>query len=153
MRALQIQAFYALVLALFLTTSLLGQDQKDLVIADFESGTYDGWTIEGTAFGQKPASGAMSGQMPVEGFRGKGLVNTFFNGDRTIGTATSDPFKIKRTHISFLIGGGPHRKSVGIELLVNGRSVRSSTGSESETLAWANWDVSQFAGKGKNSHL
>ena len=119
----------------------------DIVLEDFESGTYEGWTITGDAFGAAPASGALPGQMSVSGFRGAGLVNTFRNGDASIGTATSREFTIERSTIAFLIGGGPHKDEVGIELLIDGKPERSATGPESEALEWSSWDVSDFAGK------
>ncbi|RYD61726.1 MAG: invertase, partial [Verrucomicrobiaceae bacterium] len=53
----------------------------EIVLADFEKSTYEPWTATGEAFGPGPAQGALPGQMGVDGFRGKGLVNSFFNGD------------------------------------------------------------------------
>ncbi|MEM7392221.1 MAG: invertase, partial [Verrucomicrobiota bacterium] len=82
---------------LILSRSLLPADE--LVIADFESGTYEGWTVTGDAFGPAPAAGTLANQMPVSGFRGKRLVNTFHQGDKTVGTATSAPFKIERPYL------------------------------------------------------
>ena len=120
---------------------------EDLLIEDFESETYANWTLTGDAFGDAPATGALDGQMAVSGFRGKGLVNTFRNGDASVGTATSRKFTIARSNIAFLIGGGSHKGEVGIELLIEGTSVLSSTGPESEELEWASWDVSPFSGK------
>jgi len=119
---------------------------EDLLIEDFESGTYAGWKITGDAFGDSPAVGNLPGQMAVSGFRGQRLVNTFRNGDASIGTATSGEIAIERSHIAFLIGGGPHKESLGIELLIDGQRVRSSTGPESEELEWASWDVGEFSG-------
>lgn len=119
----------------------------DLLIEDFESGTYDGWTITGAAFGTEPASGTLPNQMAVSGFRGKRLVNTFHGGDASVGTATSPSFTIKRSHLAFLIGGGPHEQTVGVELLVDGQRVRFSTGPESEELEWSSWNVKEFAGR------
>lgn len=43
--------------------------------------------------------------MQVEGFLGKGLVNTFRGGDDATGTLSSPPFKIERRFLAFLIGG------------------------------------------------
>lgn len=120
---------------------------QDLLIEDFEFGSYEGWTITGDAFGEVPASGTLPNQMEVSGFRGQGLVNTYNGGDASVGTATSPVFTIQRSHLAFLIGGGPHRDTVGIELIVDGNSVRRETGPESETLQWAAWDVSEFAGR------
>ena len=120
---------------------------EDLLIEDFESKTYGDWTVDGNAFGTAPASGTLPNQHSVEGFRGRGLVNTFFDGDATTGTATSPPFTIQKPHIAFLIGGGPHEETVGIELLVNGKRVRHETGPASEQLVWESWSVKEFRGE------
>src|SRR6266705_2357541 len=50
----------------------------DILIADFEGTTYGDWKTTGEAFGPGPARGTLPGQMPVDGFQGKGLVNSFF---------------------------------------------------------------------------
>ncbi|RLS49254.1 MAG: hypothetical protein DWH87_03910, partial [Planctomycetota bacterium] len=55
--------------------------RADLVIADFDGDSYGAWTVEGSAFGTAPARGALPGQMAVDGFLGKGLVNSFLGGD------------------------------------------------------------------------
>ena len=68
----------------------------EIVIADFEMSSYEPWTVTGEAFGPGPAQGALPGQMGVDGFRGKGLVNTFFNGDDSTGSRTSPEFQIER---------------------------------------------------------
>jgi len=44
-------------------------------IADFEGKDYGDWKVEGDGFGPGPAQGTLPGQMKVEGFEGKGLVN------------------------------------------------------------------------------
>ena len=90
--------------------------------------------------------------MHVDGFRGKGLVNSFFNGDDTTGTLTSPEFRIERKYIAFLIGGGKNDEKLALQLLVDGKVVRSATGPNdrpggSEMLAQESWDVSEFAGK------
>lgn len=125
---------------------------EDILIADFEGPTYGDWTVEGTAFGRGPAQGALPGQMAVAGFMGKGLVNSFFEGDGTTGTLTSPAFKIERHYIRFLIGGGGWENKTCIDLLVDGKVVRTAGGPNtisggSENLALAGWDVSEFVGK------
>lgn len=124
----------------------------DLLIADFEGKNYGTWTVTGTAFGPGPAQGALRGQMHVDGYRGKGLVNTFFNGDASTGTLTSPKFTVDRKYITFLIGGGRDPKKLTLNLIIDDRTVRSSTGSNdqsggSETLAPDSWDVAEFVGK------
>ena len=124
----------------------------DILLADFEGTNYGQWTATGQAFGPGPARGTLSGQMRVEGFQGKGLVNSFFQGDRSTGTLTSPAFKIDRKFIRFLIGGGGFADKTCINLLVAGKAVRTATGPNtipggSEALATASWDVSEFAGQ------
>lgn len=126
--------------------------RADLVIADFDGDSYGAWKVEGTAFGQAPARGALPGQMAVDGFLGEGLVNSFLGGDDSTGTLTSPPFKIERPFLSFLIGGGNNREKLTLELLIDGKPVRSATGGNdrpggSETLLRESWDVADLAGR------
>ncbi len=125
---------------------------EDILIADFEGTDYGDWKVEGEAFGPGPARGTLPGQMRVSGFLGKGLVNTFYKGDRTTGTLTSPPFRIERPYINFLIGGGGYKDQTCIQLLVGGKVVRSATGPNtrpggSERLHWDGWDVRDLMGK------
>ena len=46
--------------------------------------------------------------MPVTGFLGGGLVNSFHGGDGTTGTLTSPAFIVDAPFLSFLVGGGAH---------------------------------------------
>ncbi len=124
----------------------------DIVLADFESTTYGAWKVEGGAFGTGPAHGALIGQMIVEGFLGKGLVNSFNGGDDATGKLTSPPFKIERKFISFLIGGGGYANETCMNLLVDGRVVRTATGPNTspggtEKLEPTGWDVAELAGR------
>jgi fructan beta-fructosidase len=126
--------------------------RADLVIADFDGDSYGAWTVEGSAFGTAPARGALPGQMAVDGFLGEGLVNSFLGGDDSTGTLTSPPFRIERPFISFLIGGGNHPDKLALQLLVDGKPVRSATGGNdrpggSETLLRESWDVAELAGE------
>lgn len=117
------------------------------VFADFEGGNYGDWAVEGEAFGAAPAKGTLANQQQVGGFKGKGLVNTFLDGDRKHGRLVSPEFKIERPWISFLIGGGSHAGKTCINLLVDGKAVRTATGKDNERLEPANWAVRDLAGK------
>jgi sucrose-6-phosphate hydrolase SacC (GH32 family) len=130
----------------------LGQAADDLVVADFDGDSYAPWTATGDAFGDGPARGALPGQMSVPGFKGKGLVNSFRNGDASTGVLTSPPFVLQRRHLCFLIGGGANAEKLALQLLLDGRVVRSATGGNSqpggsEELAPGSWDVADLAGK------
>jgi len=125
--------------------------QPDILIADFEGDDYGKWKVEGTAFGTGPANGTLPGQMAVEGFLGKGLVNSFAGGDDTVGKLSSPPLKIERRYFGFLIGGGGWPETC-MNLLVDGKIVRTATGSNtepggSERLEPQLWDVSEFSGR------
>jgi fructan beta-fructosidase len=143
---------WAAVLLLGLPAPAPAADRPDVLIADFEGETYGDWKTTGTAFGTGPARGTLPGQMPVSGYLGKGLVNSFNGGDKSTGTLTSPPFKIERRYINFLIGGGKYPGKTCVNLLVDDKVVRTATGPNdkpggSEALDWAAWDVAEFEGK------
>lgn len=118
-----------------------------------------GWTPAGDLAGQKVATGTIADQQAVSGMLGSGLLNTFFGalltpaqgGDAPKGSLTSPTFTISKAYINFLIGGGNHPYSsanpTAVVLKVDGKIVRSATGSDAETLNWTNWDVREFAGQ------
>ncbi|MFJ9909323.1 GH32 C-terminal domain-containing protein [Streptomyces sp. NPDC101152] len=125
------------------------------VLADFEGSTYSSpigdWTATGDAFGTGPAQGTFPNQQQVSGYLGHGLVNSYLNGDATTGTLTSPVFTIDKKYLDFLIGGGYHAASsdapTAVELVVDGKVVRSATGANAEALNWASWDLSDLQGK------
>lgn len=139
-----------------LATVRAGLGAKDLRINDFEAQDYGDWRVEGDAFGTGPARGTLGGQMPVSGFEGHGLVNSFLGGDKATGRLTSPEFTIERNYIKFLIGGGGYPGRTCMNLRVDGQVVRSATGPNrrpggSESLDWVNWDVRKY--KGRRAHL
>ncbi|MFM8261406.1 MAG: glycoside hydrolase family 32 protein [Pirellula sp.] len=146
------------IVSMFLATYLLismlaiSANADDILIADFEGDTYETWTVTGDAFGPGPAKGTLPGQMHVDGFRGKALVNSFFQGDNSIGTLTSPEFTIERKFIAFFIGGGKNPEKLALQLMIDGQVVRSTTGPNdkpggSEALEVDAWDVTEFSGK------
>ncbi|WP_165249512.1 glycoside hydrolase family 32 protein [Paludisphaera soli] len=128
------------------------EPRPDVPIADFEGPEYGAWKATGEAFGDAPARGTLPGQMTVEGYRGQGLVNSFHGGDDATGELTSPPFRIERTHLNFLIGGGGWIGETCLDLLVDGKVVRSAIGPNrepggSEKLRWDAWDVKDLQGR------
>jgi fructan beta-fructosidase len=141
-----------LIAAFFLLAMSSVRAAEDVLVADFEGKDWAGWKTTGEAFGPGPTAGTLPNQMPVSGFLGKGLVNSYHGGDRTTGTLTSPPFKLERKYLNFLIGGGKHPGKTCINLLIDGKVVRTATGPNdrpggSEHLDWADWDVAELAGK------
>ena len=126
---------------------------NDILVADFEGKDYGDWKTTGKAFGSGPARGGLTGGQKVTGFVGGGFVNSFFTGDKTTGMLTSPPFRIERTYIHFRIGGGRHPGQTCLNLIVDGKVVRTATGNSfkdrqnRETLDPHSWDVAALAGK------
>lgn len=117
---------------------------QEIVVADFESDSYGEWKVEGDAFGTGPTDGH---KLQVTGYRGGRLVNSFGSGDAATGAITSSPFELNRRYLAFLIGGGRHAEETGVELLVDGKSVRSATGADSSELRWESWDIGSLQGQ------
>ena len=135
----------------FLASALYCQSQNEIVIDNFESGTYSKWTLEGDAFGTAPSKGALPGENKVDGYQGSYLANSFNNGDDSRGVMTSNKFKITKNYINFLMGGGISTDTY-IELLIDGKSVIKSYGiMESESLYQMTWNVEKY--KGKNAQI
>jgi uncharacterized protein (DUF608 family) len=117
------------------------------VFEDFERPNYEGWTIEGDAFGAGPSHGTEANQNPVSGFLGQGLVNTFRPNDTPKGRLISREFSIKKPFIGFLVGGGSHPNETCINLVVDGSVVRTAGGRNSEQLLPHTWDVRDLRGR------
>ena len=130
--------------------------RPDILFEDFEKDNYEGWTVTGTAFGDSPIKMA---DMPdyqgdVAG-EGKRVVNTHNvrqgedvrGGDRHIGTLTSKPFVIRRKYINFLIGGGAHEGKTCLNLLIDGKVVKSATGRNNNRMNPDSFTVTRWEGK------
>jgi len=149
-RTLQMACSVLLLVGLGIRVTLA--QEPDILLADFEGVNYGDWKTTGTAFGTGPARGTLPGQMPVDGYVGTGLANSFFGGDDSIGRLTSPQFKVERKYIHFLIGGGGWDGKTCLNLLLDGQVVRTATGSNidpggSERLQPGQWDVGEFLGK------
>ena len=131
-------------------------EMADLVIEDFESGDYEGWSIQGDAFGKKPHTQAtLPDYQGNVGAKGQFFVNSHSvaegasnqRGDQLVGRMTSSEFKIERQFIHFLVGGGSHKDRTCVNLLVGGKVVATATGKNDNRMASNSWDVSQYRGK------
>jgi uncharacterized protein (DUF608 family) len=140
------------------------QTRPDIIFEDFEKPTYQGWEVEGTAFGDGPVARqdvpAHVGQTAMQGER---AVNSHASapGDVSVppdpardsakrdtakGKLTSKPFTIERNFITFLIGGGGSPQTA-VRLLVDGQAVRTAAGPSSSVMRESKWDVTSLAGK------
>lgn len=125
---------------------LTGKHVRGALFAGFENG-FGGWTVEGTAFGNAPASGVLPNQQQVNGFTGFGYLNSFHGGDVTTGKITSPDFTIEKRFINFQIGGGS-LVDVGFNIVVDNQVVETiKSTSNAERMQWRGIDVSQHLGK------
>lgn len=116
------------------------------VLFDFEGGM-EGWKMEGDAFTSSPATSHFENQSAILNKEGNRFVNSFHNKDAGKGRALSPEFTVTAGFINFLIGGGNHPARESINLIVGDKTVRSSTGLNTETLTWTGWDVKEYKGK------
>jgi len=127
-----------------------------ILFEDFEKPNYANWTVEGNAFGPGPIEiSKMPKYQGIVGGIGKRIAcshnarngATIEQADAMVGKLTSTPFIISRKFISFMIAGGNHPGQTCISLVIDGKIVRSATGSDSNTLHDAFFDVSESQGQ------
>ena len=134
--------------------------RPDLLFADFEGDSYSPWTVEGDAFGTRPFryDELPDRQKPTKP-HGKAFVNSHESrqgqdsgtADSYVGKLTSPTFTVTRRFINFYIGGGNHPGQECLNLIIDGKVVRSETGRDASPLRSAHFDVTEF--EGKAAHL
>ncbi|MFZ5830247.1 MAG: GH116 family glycosyl-hydrolase, partial [Planctomycetota bacterium] len=132
------------------------EPQPDILFEDFEKETYEGWTVTGTAFGIAPvAETAIPAYQGKIGAHGKRLVNSHATApgdsvqakDGGVGRLLSGLFRIERSFIALLIGGGKHAGSTCVNLLVDGQAVATAVGANSNTLRPHRIDARPWKGR------
>ena len=135
-------------LVLALSLALLAKCGADnLKIGDFRGTNYGDWQSTGTAFNSGPAAGDLLAQLEIE----NALVTRWPAAKwKAIGPRERSPRRSSRSRggiSAFRIGGGDYERHTCLNLLIDGRVVRSATGWRSDRLAPVSWDVSQFLGQ------
>lgn len=149
------QCVVALGASLIFTAS--ASSGASVVFADFENGTWGAWIVKGKAFGEAPAIGSQDPRTKLQGVRalkgwvGQGFANSWPKSDAATGKLISPKFKIEKPIITFLIGGGNYQGHQCINLVVDGNTVRTATGKNSDHMTKMSWDVSDL--KGKTAHI
>jgi uncharacterized protein (DUF608 family) len=140
----------------FAATAAAQPAAPDIVFEDWNKDDYDGWTVEGAAFGDRPAKRSEApNYMGNFGPVGDRFVNshasapgkTIAEKDGQTGKLTSKPFTIERNFISFWIGGGSHKGKTCLNLLVEGKAVQSATGKDNDRMSSHSFDVTTLKGK------
>ncbi len=129
--------------------------------SDFESGTLEGWTVEGEAFEFQPTKGDntvarnressnLQGEYWIGGYEKftgtKGEPGATV-GDGLTGTLTSRQITLTKPYITFRIGAGNLPGKVGVRLICDGAEIELATGVDSETMVTVSADVKNFVGK------
>ncbi len=132
--------------------------RPDIVFEDWNKGTYDGWQVEGAAFGSGPINksavpsyqGDVGGDTPrVVNSHASAPGDSVAGKDRAVGKLTSRDFTIERRFIAFWIGGGRARppSRLGMTLLVEGKPMQTASGEDKNQMSLKHFDVSAFDGK------
>jgi fructan beta-fructosidase len=109
----------------------IGGQRADIPISHFDKQGFGDWKLEGAAFGSAPV---------------EGVATTKPAGDSATGKLTSPEFRIERSYISFRIAGGDQERYTCLDLLIDGKVVKSATGRNSDELEPQSWDVKPFHG-------
>jgi uncharacterized protein (DUF608 family) len=130
--------------------------RPDIVFEDFEKETYEGWKVEGTAFGRGPIRRrdvpAYQGDV---GGKGERVVNSHASApgddtarkDAATGKLTSRTFTVSRDYINFYVGGGNHPGKTCVNFAVGGKVLRTASGRNENHMHLASFDVRDFAGR------
>lgn len=130
--------------------------REAIVFDDFEAEKYTRWKVTGTAFGEGPLSkDQLASYLSNTNLKGKrGVVSHNVRkgedpgaADAHQGSMLSDEFTIERKKIVFLIGGGDYPGKACMNLLVDGKVVKSATGKNNNELRLEVFDVSELQGK------
>ena len=116
------------------------------VLFDFESGTYDGWTVTGDAWGKGPVQRVPGKE--IIGSRGNWFASSNTVGDKGVGTLLSPPFQLSGRTLTLRVAGG-NGKGVRVELrdAATGAVLRTATGAKSLALTPASWPIADLRGR------
>jgi len=122
--------------------------QHDIVFEDFESSTFDKWEIQGTSFDKPYLADTINNNILKNSISGHYFAYSYIN-DTVLnqGKLISPIFKIKHKYIDFLIGGGDFETRTCINLFIDNKIVRTTTGQNKNALSKKSWDVSEYIGK------
>lgn len=129
--------------------------RPDLVFEDWTRDRYEGWRVEGDAFGSGPIhKKKMPSYQGDVGGPGDRVVNSHATApgndvgskDDHTGKLTSKPFTIERKFIHLWIGGGNNPGSTCVNLVVAGKVVQTVTGRNDNRMRLATLDARPWIG-------
>jgi non-lysosomal glucosylceramidase len=142
----------------FLNCSLEPSESEspDIVFEDWHNPIYQGWIVEGSAFGQGPVLRSdLPSYIGDVGGETQRVVNShatapgpdILSKDSQTGKLTSAPFPIQRAYLNFWIGGGNHPNGTCLNFVVDGSVVRTATGKDTHQLVRESFDLRPWLGK------
>jgi len=129
--------------------------RPDLPFELWNKDNYDGWTVEGTAFGSGPI---LKSKIPAYqgdvGGPGDRVVNSHATApgnsvaekDAAVGKLTSKPLRIERNFLQLWIGGGNHPGKTCLNLISGGKVFLTIAGSDSNKMKLQTCWVAELAG-------
>jgi len=128
---------------------------SEIILEDWNKKTYEGWKVEGKAFGNGPLlKTELIKELGDVGGDTDHVINSHASApgksvrekDSALGRLTSYPFPIDRKYLSFWIGGGDHPGKTCVNLLIDGKVVASATGKNSNMMEQVAFDVRKYRG-------
>jgi len=110
---------------------------------DFEDGTYDKWTVEGRAFGDRPVNRSEADPDLVSGYDGKFIASTARPGNLQ-GKLVSKPFRITGPYLCYYISRTRPRS---VKLFVDDLWVRTNRDTMNKSISPEYWDVAEHVGR------
>jgi hypothetical protein len=98
-------------------------------VFDFELAQWStaGWTLDGAAWGQGPATDPQPGPELVIGATGLRFATSTRGGDGAVGTVTSPEFTLDGATLTLKLGGGTDAAKLRVDLVVDGTVTRTAS--------------------------
>ena len=124
----------------------------DLLISDFEENNYGrmkqwGWTVEGESFARDLQHVTKIMKRRTATHSGKYLLSSFQETDATTGRIVSPSFEIELKFIQFQLSGGDHPERICVNLVVEGKVLRTTTGRNRDLFEMVAFDVAALRGR------
>jgi hypothetical protein len=144
---MRVPAKVFLIALLLVVSIVLAAQSEEIPIGRFNKTDYGDWTATGTAFQKGPVSSELLTRLEIENASEDLVASSEVEGDEPTGTLTSPEFRITKPFIAFRIAGGNYEIHTCLNLLVDGKVVKSATGWRSDRLTPASWDVTKWIGQ------
>lgn len=124
----------------------------NVLITDFEEANFGqmrqwGWTIEGDAFSRDLPQATQLMKRRALAFSGRHFLSSYPGSDAATGKVVSPLFEIDLRFIELLLSGGSHSHRVCVNLVIDGKVLRTATGRNRDQLELVAFDVLDLQGQ------